>query len=122
MAFINGITLLLIFQLLGEIAVRLSQLPVPGPVAGMLLLFIALLLRGRSGDSLERAANGLLGHLSLLFIPAGVGLMVHLHRVGEEWLPVTVAIAASTVLTLALSGLLLQWLLRRRDQRTAGDD
>lgn len=122
MAFINGMALLLVFQLGGEILVRLSQVPIPGPVAGMLLLFIALLLRGHSNDSLERTANGLLGHLSLLFVPAGVGLMVHLHRLGEQWLPVTAAIAVSTVLTLALSGLLLQSLLRRRGQRTAGDD
>ena len=45
MNFLNGITLLLIYQLVGEVSARLLQLPIPGPVLGMLLLFISLLVR-----------------------------------------------------------------------------
>lgn len=120
MALLNGLTLLLLFQLCGEVAVRLLHIPVPGPVIGMLLLFLALCLRGRSGEALDIAAHGLLRHLSLLFVPAGVGLMVYLPRITGEWLAISVSLVASTLLTLGASGLLLQALLRR-SRREAGD-
>ena len=69
-----------ICQLLGEFIVRAFALPLPGPVLGMFLLFAALIVRGDKGArpvpaQLGSAADGLLGHLSLLFVPASVGLM-----------------------------------------------
>jgi len=73
MTFLNGITVLLIFQLIGEVGVHTLDLLVPGPVLGMFLLFICLLIRGTLPESLDTAATGLLRHFSLLFIPAGVG-------------------------------------------------
>jgi holin-like protein len=101
MHLLNGITLLLVYQLLGETAVRLMAIPVPGPVLGMLMLFVTLLIRGAVPKSVDSAATGLLTHLSLLFIPAGVGLLVHLERIGEEWLPITLALLFSTIITMA---------------------
>jgi holin-like protein len=80
MQLINGITLLLIYQLAGEVSVRLLGLPVPGPVMGMVMLFITLMIRGQMAKAVEPACIALLGHLSLLFVPAGVGLIVHFNR------------------------------------------
>ena len=71
-------------QLLGELLARAFNLPLPGPVLGMGLLFLFLLVRGVQARgtraqavpvSLAAAADGLLGHLSLLFVPAAVGVM-----------------------------------------------
>lgn len=86
MQFINGITLLLIYQLVGEISVLLLGIPVPGPVLGMIMLLITLMLRRKVDDSLDQSVTALLSHLSLLFVPAGVGLMVHFQRISDEWL------------------------------------
>ena len=91
-----ALTQLLIFQLAGEVLARGLGLPVPGPVLGMLLLFVALLVRGGPGDSLQGTSQTLLQHLSLLFVPAGTGIMVHLHRVADEWLPLLLALLLST--------------------------
>lgn len=112
------ITLLLGCQLLGEVLVRLTDLPVPGPVVGMALLFLGLVLRGlilkkSMPNSLRTTAGGLLQHLSLLFIPAGVGVMTHLPRLADEWAALAVALLASTLVTLVVTGLLMQALLRR---------
>ncbi len=63
MHFINGITLLLIYQLIGEVLVLGLALPVPGPVVGMILLFLTLLIRRRSSEALDRSSATLLGHL-----------------------------------------------------------
>jgi len=104
-----GITTLLIYQLAGESIVLLLDLPVPGPVVGMLLLFLTLLARGRVGVQLESTANGLLSHLSLLFVPAGVGVLVHIDMIANEWLPITTALILSTILTLAVTALVMKW-------------
>ena len=110
---IGALTLLLVFQLVGEVIARALTLPVPGPVIGMALMFVALILRGGPTEPLRGTANGLLQHLSLLFVPAGTGIMLHFQRLGDEWLPLTVALVASTLLSIAVSALLLQALTRR---------
>lgn len=112
MQFLNGITLLLIFQLAGEITSVWFQLPIPGPVIGMGYLLLGLLLYRGVPTALDVAANGLLMHLSLLFVPAGVGLMVYFDYIAREWLPITIAVLVSTVLTLGFSALLMQTLQR----------
>ena len=107
MHFLNGITLLLIYQLVGEISVLLLRIPVPGPVLGMVMLFLTLVFRGRSTTSLDSASSALLSHLSLLFVPAGVGMIVHFDRVIHEWLPITIALVLSTIITMAATAIIM---------------
>lgn len=112
MRFINGITLLLIYQLSGEVLVLLLGLPVPGPVLGMILLFATLHLKGRSNDTLDSTSSSLLSHLSLLFIPAGVGMIVHLHLIADEWLPIVLTLILSTLITMSATAGIM-WLANR---------
>jgi holin-like protein len=105
---ISALTALLIFQLIGEVIARSLDLPVPGPVIGMLLLFLALMLRGGPGDELRTTSQNLLQHLSLLFVPAGTGIMVHLHRVADEWLPLLLSLLISTLATLVVTALAMK--------------
>lgn len=102
---IRGLTVLIGFQLLGELTVRLLDAPVPGPVVGMLLLFLWLRIR-RVGDdaAVVRAGSGLLRHLQLLFVPAGVGVTVYVTELAEAWLPILVAMLGSWLLSLAVVG------------------
>lgn len=115
-----GLTWLLVFQCLGEVLVRLLRLPVPGPVAGMVLLFVALRLRAAVPAPLEDAADGLLRHLSLLFVPAGVGVMLHFSRLAEEGLALAVALVASTALAIATAAVVMRALIRRRGLSVPG--
>ncbi len=111
---IAALTQLLVFQLLGEAVARWLGLPVPGPVLGMLFLFLALAMRGGPGRELQTASQNLLQHLSLLFVPAGVGVMVHLSRVADEWLPLLLSLLISTALTLAVTALVMKMLMPAR--------
>lgn len=104
LGFITG---LLVFQFLGEVISKGFDLPLPGPVVGMALLFLALVVRGEVPDGLKDTANGLLKHLSLLFVPAGVGVMMHLHLLQDEWQGITVALLVSTVATIAVTALVM---------------
>ncbi len=110
-----ALTVLLVFQLIGEVLVHFAGLPIPGPVIGLLLLFLSLCVRGSLAVPLRDTANGILQHLSLLFVPAGVGVMVHFSRVIHEWLPILAAILISTALAIAVSALVMQALMRGRD-------
>lgn len=108
MTILNGITILLIYQLAGEISVLLLGVPVPGPVLGMIMLFLTLLVRNRSSESLDATATALLSHLSLLFVPAGVGIIVHFDRIIEEWIPLTAALVVSTVATMMATAAIMR--------------
>ncbi|PQO99394.1 CidA/LrgA family protein [Massilia phosphatilytica] len=112
---------LLVFQCLGEGLVFLVGLPVPGPVAGMLLLLAALAAFPRLHDTVEAGANELLRHLSLLFVPAGVGIIVAAASGSGHWLAICAAVAGSTVLTLAVTALVLRALAPAGRNEEGGD-
>lgn len=116
------ITLLLVCQLAGEVIARLAGLPLPGPVIGMALLFAGLLIKGEMPARLQATVQGLLDHLSLLFVPAGVGVMLHLSLIRDELLPVVAAILGSTVVTIAATALVMRAMARLIDRKTDGDE
>lgn len=103
---------LFLCQLGGEALSRLTHLPIPGPVLGLVLMLGFLLWRGHVPEPLESASRGLLSNLSLLFVPAGTGIILHLHRVQEQWWPLTVAVVGSTVITIAVAGWTFQLIHR----------
>ncbi len=76
-------------------------------------------MRRTAPGSLDVAADGLARHLSLLFVPAGVGVMLHVARVVDEWVPIVVALGASTVLAIAATALTFAWLTRRQEAAEA---
>ena len=105
---IGSLAALLLFQLAGEIIVRLTGAPLPGPVLGMILLFLALAVRGRTPQVFADTSRGLLNYLALLFVPAGVGIISYLARVADEWLAITVTLVASTALAVVVTAFTLR--------------
>ena len=125
---IASLSLILLCQLAGEVIVRGLALPMPGPVVGMLILLLLLLARDRfallakgplQGDGVEGASRGLLAHLSLLFIPAGVGVVQKLDLLAEHGIAILLILAASVVITLLVTVatfLVASRLLTRREE------
>lgn len=112
---INGALWLLGCQLVGEVVVRWLDLPVPGPVLGMVLLFGVLSVRRPGpGSGTLRVADGLLRHLQLLFVPVTVGIMVHAAAIREQWVPVTGGLVLSWAAGLVTVAGLATLLVRRR--------
>lgn len=111
---IRGLLVLLLCQLAGEGLARALDVPVPGGVIGMLLLFIGLLLyRGVPAD-VEQASQGLLRHLALYFVPASVGIMTMGSLLAQEGVRIGVVMVLSTLIPLIACGYLLdRWLARR---------
>lgn len=103
---LRGLTWLLLLQSLGELLARGLALPFPGPVVGMLLLLLALrwpLVQ----EPVGACAEFLLSHLSLLFVPVGVGVMTHLALVTQYGGRMLLVIVLSTWIGLAVTALVL---------------
>jgi putative effector of murein hydrolase LrgA (UPF0299 family) len=120
---IRGLLVLLICQLIGEFVVTSLGVPVPGAVVGMVILLIALRIR-RPGprSSVVKTADGLLSHLQLLFVPAGVGVVAYLPLLAGAWLPILGALVIgwlAALVTTAGAGVGSLWLDQRLQQRRA---
>ena len=118
---LNPLTLLLLYQLGGEVLVRVTGLPIPGPVIGMTLLLLTLLVRDQVGHDTRAHAGSFLQHMSLFFVPAGVGVMVHLQRVAGEWLPITLALVLSTFAGMAVTAWVIKALLPKGSDHAPGE-
>lgn len=117
---LKGVLALLGCQLVGEVVVRLFGLEVPGPVVGMLVFLLVLRVRHpRPQSALVRGPSLLLGHLQLLFVPAGVGIIVYLDTLRDDALPLAAGLWLSWLLGLAVTGAVVVGLdrLTRRGPR-----
>mgnify|MGYP001179635353 FL=1 len=118
---LRGLAWLLLLQLVGEVLSRAFSLPLPGPVIGMLLLMPALGWRPLR-EPVTEVARFLLAHLSLLFVPVGVGVITHLGVLQQHGLRLLAVIALSTWIGLAVSALTLRALMRGRAHAAEAPD
>jgi holin-like protein len=122
------LTAITLFDVAGDFIQSTARLPIPGPVIGMALLLLALIGKGTLPDGLDRAATGILSYLPMLFVPAGVGIMVHFDLIRAQWPAITVAIGLSSVLTIVVTATTmriverLQQATRKRRLRCAVDE
>lgn len=107
-----SLTLLLVCQLVGTIIQQVFALPVPGAVIGMVILFVALVRQVTLPTGLSTTSQSLLGHLSLLFVPAGVGIIQQLSLLKQQWIPILAALILSSVVTLIVTGWVMQLCLK----------
>lgn len=112
MGAIRGFAWLLLLQTLGELIARGTALPFPGPVVGMVLLMVGLRWSTLRDDVAE-VAQFLLAHLSLLFVPVGVGVMTHLDLLENSGLRLLAVIVVATWVGLTVTALTLRWLWRK---------
>jgi putative effector of murein hydrolase LrgA (UPF0299 family) len=103
---------LLAFQLAGETLSRGLGLIIPGPVIGMVLLLGFFIAMPKAAAAIQPTAQGLLSHLSLLFVPAGVGIVAHLDKLGADGGPILLALLISTALSIAVGALVFVGLAR----------
>ena len=107
---------------LGEILKYLLPLPVPASIYGLLLMFGALVTGILPLKQVEETADFLVAVMPLMFIPAGVGLMVEWEALRGILLPFAVIIAVTTVMVMAVTGRVTQWMIRRDQKRTGRKD
>jgi holin-like protein len=109
---IASLSLILLCQLAGEAFVRGLGLPMPGPVIGLMILLVLLLIRDRfaliargplQGDGVESVSRGLLANLSLLFVPAGVGVVQKIDLIVDHGIAFLGVLVMSVLITLLVT-------------------
>ena len=114
----RGLFILLLYQSLGEIGNRLLGLPLPGPVLGMLLLFVSLCVIKTVPADLDKGSQVIIGNMAMLLIPAATGFAYYLIEIQHQVLPIAVAITLGTLLAIIFTALLMNSLIRSE----AGDE
>ncbi|RWT15794.1 CidA/LrgA family protein [Raoultella planticola] len=121
---VKAFALLVVAQLLGELLRNLLHLPLPGPVIGMFILALFIILRGANrisstpDNALKQLAEGLINNMGLLFVPAGVGIITEGGILREYWLPILIGLVFSTILGLIVTGLVMHHFSRKNNTQS----
>ena len=120
---LNSIFIIFLFQLIGELFQKFLELNIPGPVIGLIVL-LGVLLFSKKNDrrfiqvlkiNLITSAENLVRYIPLFFLPVGVGVVMHLSFLEDNLVKVLLIIVTGTLITLALTGLLMEKLLKNKD-------
>ena len=121
---LNSIFTIFLFQLVGEFIQKFLEISIPGPVIGLILLLTVLLIKNKYFNAstnfhndLIRSCESLLNYLPLLFIPVGVGVVMHLTLLEDNLISVITIIILGTLLTLAITGFIMEKLLKEDEQK-----
>jgi len=114
---LRGLTWLVLFQLLGTALNHLFIPVLPGPIIGLLLLLVYLLVCGQVSEPLNEAAKGLLRYLPLLLVPPAVGVMVYAADIAADFWAIAGALVLSLLISMAFVGVLMQRLLKPHANR-----
>lgn len=118
---LRALALILTLQLAGEAIVEATGAPVPGPVLGLAGLLAILFAAGGPSEPMRRVAGGFLDHLGLLFVPAGVGVTLHLGAAAADWAALSAAILVATPLAILATAALFTRLAPSIDQHREAD-
>lgn len=105
---LEGLTILIFLQFAGELIAGVTRVPIPGPVIGLALLAGFALWRGRMPEPVIIAGDAILRHLSLLFVPAGVGLIAFGDRLAREGYLLVIVLVVSTAITMTVTALVFR--------------
>ncbi|EES48301.1 CidA/LrgA family protein [Clostridium botulinum] len=114
--------IILIIYLLGEFLSSFFNLPVPGNIIGMIILFLLLCSNVIKVDNISNVSNFLLDHLAFFFIPAGVGLMTSLNIIKSNWLQLLIVCLCTTVIIIASTGLIVQFISKKSKDQKKGSE
>lgn len=105
--------IILWFSLLGETLSNLLHLPVPGSIIGLFCLFLALQFKWLRLRHVNDVGHFLLGNMTILFLPAAVGIMDKFHVIAPYLVPIGLIILGAIVINIAVIGLVVQWIKSR---------
>lgn len=122
---LRAIFIIFFFQLLGEAIKKFFEMRIPGPVLGLILLLVVLIFLKRLKtaaitnlkDDVINTSNYILNYLSLLFVPIGVGVVMHLSYLENNLFKVLIIVFISTILTIGLTAFLMEKINKRINKK-----
>lgn len=116
---LRGLTWLVLFQLVGTALNHLCLSILPGPIIGLVLLMVYLMIRGDVSEPISMAASSLLRYLPLLLVPPAVGVMVYAGQIADDFWAIVGSLVLSLMISLTFAGWLMQKLI---DRKSAGHE
>ena len=113
MKYVRQFMIILFLSFLGELLKYMIPISIPASIYGMILLFLALELKILKVSDIKETSNFLIEIMPLMFVPAGVGLLDSWDTLKPIWIQVVVITLISTVIVMAVSGSLTQWIIRK---------
>ena len=113
MKYVRQFMLILMISFCGELLKYLLPLPIPASVYGLVLMLACLMTGVLKTSQVKDAAFFLIEIMPLMFIPAGVGLIVSWDVLKPVLLPFAVITVITTVAVMAMAGRVTQWVIRR---------
>ncbi|WP_064607537.1 CidA/LrgA family protein [Streptobacillus moniliformis] len=117
MKIIIGLLYILFFSFIGQSLSKIINLPIPGSVIGLILFFLALQFKIVKLESVETTSKFLVDNLAILFIPAGVGIMISFKHIKDIWVSILLICLFTTILSLVVVGKLTQHLISKGDKK-----
>jgi len=108
--------IILTFFIIGEMINNILGISIPGNIIGMILLFSALYFKVIKLEMIEDVSNFLLDHLAFFFIAPGVALIVLLDKFTDIWLSFSLILILTTILVMAITGLVVQQVIKRGEK------
>lgn len=110
-----GVAFVLLHLVLGETLAQLLALPVPGPVLGLGLMILHFAVAGGAEGEVGRLFDAVAPHLTVLFVPAGAGVLAHVGLIRDDVAVIAVAVIAGTLVTIAVTAAVAAAVLDRDD-------
>ena len=117
MKYIPQFLYILSFSFIGEVLQKAIPLPIPAALYGLVLLLIALATGLLKVRQVEAAANWLISIMPILYVPICVKILEYWGVISQNAAAIITITVVSTFLVFAVSGLVTQWLIRRRDAK-----
>lgn len=112
MKIVRQVILLLSIVFMGEFLNKIVNIPLPGSVLGLLVLFALLLMQIIRLEQIEETSEFLMKHLAIFFVPVGVGLMNIMDVLKETWFLLLVISVTSSILVMSVTALVVQFMRR----------
>lgn len=116
MKYVRQFLIIIFISFVGELIHYYIDLPIPGSIYGMLILFVLLQFKVIKVEHVKDIADFLIEVMPLMFIPAGVGLLEKWGLIKGVWLPLTITIIGSTLIVMVVSGRVSQLVIRKKER------
>ena len=113
MKFIFQFLIIMVFAFVGELLHHFIPLPIPASIYGILLLFLALEFKLLKVKDIKETSSFLIAIMPIMFLPPAVGIVESWGLIKGSWLPYVLVIGISTVVVMAVSGLVTQMIVRK---------
>lgn len=98
------------FSFIGNVISNVFRLPVPGSILGMILLFLALQFKILEFHHVDEAGSFLINNMTILFLPAGVGIMAKWNLISHFWAQILLIVVGALIINMLILGKLVEWI------------